>query len=58
MRETIEPATQWEDAMPAIGDMAPDFTLRNTHGDDIQLAARRGRARVVLIFYPGDQTTG
>ncbi len=44
--------------MPAVGDMAPDFILRNTHGDEIQLSDRRGRARVVLIFYPGDQTTG
>jgi len=44
--------------MPTVGEMAPDFTLRNTHGDEIRLADRRGRARVVLIFYPGDQTTG
>jgi peroxiredoxin len=44
--------------MPDVGDMAPDFTLRNTHGDEIRLSDRRGRARVVLIFYPGDLTTG
>jgi peroxiredoxin len=51
-------ANRREDTMPDVGDMAPDFTLRNTHGDEIRLSDRRGRARVVLIFYPGDLTTG
>lgn len=34
-----------------IGDLAPDFTLKNQHGEDIQLSGLRGR-RVVLVFFP------
>ncbi len=40
---------------PAIGDPAPDFTLQGTHGP-FTLSEHRGR-RVVLLFYPGDDTT-
>jgi peroxiredoxin Q/BCP len=42
----------------AIGDPAPDFTLRASDGSDVHLAAFRERANVVLIFYPKDQTPG
>ena len=42
-------------ATPAIGDPAPDFTLQGTHGP-FTLSDHRGR-RVVLLFYPGDDTT-
>ena len=34
-----------------IGQQAPDFTLKNQHGEDVSLAALRGRT-VVLVFYP------
>ena len=34
-----------------IGDAAPDFTLKNQHGEDISLASFRG-SPVVLIFFP------
>jgi peroxiredoxin Q/BCP len=40
---------------PRVGDPAPDFTLDGTHGP-FTLSDHRGR-RVVLLFYPGDDTT-
>jgi peroxiredoxin Q/BCP len=39
---------------PRVGDPAPDFTLAGTAGD-FKLSDRRGE-RVVLLFYPGDDT--
>lgn len=39
----------------SIGDIAPDFTLPGTGGQDYTLSALRGNA-VVLAFYPGDNT--
>ncbi len=34
-----------------VGDPAPDFTLKNQHGEDISLSSFRG-APVVLVFFP------
>ena len=34
-----------------IGQQAPDFTLKNQHGEDVSLADLRGRP-VALVFYP------
>jgi peroxiredoxin Q/BCP len=39
----------------SVGDIAPDFTLEGTEGS-FTLSEHRGR-RVVLLFYPGDDTT-
>ena len=39
---------------PAVGDAAPDFQLDGTDGP-FRLSEHRGR-RVVLLFYPGDET--
>ena len=39
----------------AVGDVAPDFTLPATGGDDVSLSSLRGQP-VVLVFYPGDNT--
>lgn len=39
--------------MIAVGDKAPDFTLRNQDGEKVSLADYRGR-KVMLVFYPGD----
>jgi peroxiredoxin Q/BCP len=39
---------------PHVGDVAPDFTLEGTDGS-FRLSEHRGR-RVVLLFYPGDET--
>jgi thioredoxin-dependent peroxiredoxin len=41
-------------AAPAVGDPAPDFTLEGTDGS-FTLSEHRGE-RVVLLFYPGDET--
>jgi peroxiredoxin Q/BCP len=41
-------------AAPNEGDSAPDFTLAGTDGP-FTLSEHRGR-RVVLLFYPGDNT--
>jgi peroxiredoxin Q/BCP len=42
----------------AVGSVAPDFTLPSSNGGEVWLAAFRGKANVVLIFYPKDQTPG
>ncbi len=34
-----------------VGSPAPDFTLKNQHGEDVSLSALRGR-NVVVVFYP------
>ncbi len=39
------------------GDLAPDFELETYGGDTIKLSDLRGR-RVVLYFYPKDDTSG
>jgi thioredoxin-dependent peroxiredoxin len=39
---------------PRVGDLAPDFTLESTDGS-FTLSEHRGE-RVVLLFYPGDET--
>jgi thioredoxin-dependent peroxiredoxin len=39
---------------PQVGDEAPDFDLEGTDGR-FRLSEQRGR-RVVLLFYPGDET--
>ncbi len=36
---------------PRVGELAPDFSTRNQHGQDVGLADLRG-APAVLIFYP------
>jgi peroxiredoxin (alkyl hydroperoxide reductase subunit C) len=39
--------------MIAVGDSAPDFTLRDQDGEEVSLADFRGR-KVLLVFYPFD----
>ena len=36
----------------SVGDVAPDFTLRDQNGADISLADFKGQKNVVLVFYP------
>ena len=38
-----------------VGELAPDFTLKDGEGNDWRLSEQRGRV-VVLLFYPGDET--
>lgn len=44
--------------MPEIGEVAPDFALRTSRGDEVRLSDLRGRRRALLIFYPKDKTSG
>jgi peroxiredoxin Q/BCP len=39
-----------------IGDLAPDFELKDQNGQSWQLSDHRGKV-VALIFYPKDETT-
>lgn len=43
--------------MPAVGQAAPSFRLRDDEGREVSLTELRGR-RVVLYFYPRDDTPG
>ena len=45
------------DAMPQVGQQAPDFTLPSQDGTSIDIKDLRGKW-VVLYFYPKDMTTG
>jgi len=47
-----------QDPRPAVGDDAPDFSVKGTNGDPISLKDFRGKKRVVLVFYPQDMTSG
>lgn len=46
-----------ETKMPAIGSLAPDFTLPRDGGETVSLSHFSGRP-VVLFFYPKDNTPG
>lgn len=35
-----------------VGSVAPDFTLKSQHGEDITLSSFRGDRNVVLVFIP------
>ncbi|QQS42765.1 MAG: redoxin domain-containing protein [Acidobacteriota bacterium] len=37
------------------GDKAPDFTLRDSNGDEWTLSDHEGEV-IILLFYPGDDT--
>jgi peroxiredoxin len=34
------------------GQEAPDFTLKDQHGNDVTLSSFRGKDNVVIVFYP------
>ncbi len=36
----------------SIGDAAPDFTLRDQHGQEFTLSSFAGRKAVMIVFYP------
>jgi peroxiredoxin Q/BCP len=42
---------------PKVGSLAPDFALRDEHGDEIKLSSYRGRVNVLLAFYRGQSDT-
>ena len=35
-----------------VGDLAPDFELRDQHGQSVRLSASRGSEAVLVVFYP------
>ena len=35
-----------------VGDPAPDFVLRDQHGQEVRLSDHAGRKAVLLVFYP------
>jgi peroxiredoxin len=41
-----------------VGDMAPDFTLPSTTGQQVKLSDFRGKKTVVLAFFPAAFTGG
>jgi len=41
-----------------VGDKAPEFTLPASNGDTLSLSDYKGVKRVVLYFYPKDNTPG
>lgn len=41
-----------------VGDFAPDFILKDQHGEVCRLSAFKGKSNVVLYFYPKDDTPG
>lgn len=43
--------------MPAIGEQAPDFELKNQNGDTVKLSDYRGQ-KVLLFAYPKAGTSG
>lgn len=36
----------------SVGDPAPDFALRDQHGQTVRLSDLRGRKAVLVVFYP------
>ncbi len=36
----------------SIGDVAPDFELKDQHGQSVRLSALRGRKAALVVFYP------
>jgi peroxiredoxin Q/BCP len=52
------PILSWLFERPlSIGEPAPDFTLEDQDGKRTRLSEFRGRNNVVLVFYPGDDTS-
>jgi peroxiredoxin len=39
-------------ALPALGELAPDFELVDQHGSPVRLSSFRGKSNVVLVFFP------
>jgi peroxiredoxin len=37
---------------PQVGEPAPDFALKNAHGETVRLSEARGERNVALVFYP------
>jgi cytochrome oxidase Cu insertion factor (SCO1/SenC/PrrC family) len=44
--------------MLQIGEVAPDFELKNYEGKSFKLSSFKGKKPVVVFFYPADNTPG
>ena len=49
--------TKTEAAPIRVGEVAPDFTLKDQTGEDVTLSSFRGSRHVVLVFYPESFTS-
>ena len=47
-----------DDRLVKVGEPAPDFALASASGETVRLSDFRGKAEVVLFFYPKDDTPG
>ena len=47
-----------EQVVLIVGDKAPDFSLPSSEGDTVSLSDFLGEKRIVLYFYPRDNTPG
>ena len=47
-----------QEAVPQVGQEAPDFTMPATLGESVTLSQYRGQKNVVLSFYVLDWTSG
>jgi peroxiredoxin Q/BCP len=55
---SCQPNQQNDMAKPQIGDIAPEFELKDAEGNLIRLADFTGNKSVVVYFYPKDDTPG
>jgi cyanobactin maturation PatA/PatG family protease len=51
------PAAHWRQPMLKVGDIAPDFSVKDHNGHNVRLSDYRGKT-VVLWFYPQADTPG
>lgn len=49
---SLVPAEVPTDTLPAIGSLAPEFTLPSTSGEQVTLTDLRGNKNVLLAFFP------
>ena len=40
-----------------VGDVIPEFSLKDQHGNDFTIKKFIGKQRIVIYFYPKDETT-
>lgn len=50
--EAAAPPAPAAPALPSVGSEAPDFTLKDSEGNDVKLSSYRGKKNVVIAFYP------
>lgn len=46
------------ESVPAVGTTAPDFRLPSLSHGEVGLGDYRGKQKVVIAFYPKDNTSG